>query len=101
MTVEVVSHVEISEDGLLILRLNSAGKPSCQYVYRAGAGVYWDQELKAFKFSTKNDGDFVKWFTHVLSIVESEMGLTLRLDQNTTWANIPYEIRDEMLRSAI
>ncbi len=93
MSVEVVSHLEISEDGVLLLRLTSAGKPLYQHVYRAGAGVYWDQELKAFKFSTKNDGYVVKWFAHILSVVESEMGLTLRLDQNTTWANIPDEVR--------
>jgi hypothetical protein len=32
MTVEVVSRVEIGEDGVLLLRLTSTGKPSYQYL---------------------------------------------------------------------
>lgn len=101
MTVELVSQVEIRENGDLLFRLANPGNPSYQYVYRAGSGVYWDQDLNAFKFSTKNDGLYTKWFKHILRIVEAELGLRLRLNQNVTWTNIPDEIREEMLRAVL
>ena len=58
MNTEVVSVVELQDDGELLLQLESGGKPSYQYVYRAAAGVYWDADRKAFKLSTQNDGSY-------------------------------------------
>lgn len=99
--VETVSNIEITDDGELLLRLASGGRPSYQYVYRAAAGVYWDQEREAFKFATGKDGDYTNWFAHILKIVEDEIGLQLRLGEEVTWTNVPDEVKDEVRRIPI
>ena len=101
LKIEDISSVELSEDGDLFLQLESGGSPSYQYVYRAAAGVYWDQERAAFRFATKKDGQCGKWFAHIVSIAGEEMGLCLQLSCNVTWKNVPNEVRDEIQRAAI
>lgn len=97
MIVETVSDIEIASGGELLLRLENGGQPSYQYVYRAAAGVYWDQEQYAFKFVARADDDYAKWFAHILKILEDEMGLQLRLSDEVMWINIPDKVKDEIL----
>jgi hypothetical protein len=97
MIVETVSNIEIANGGELLLRLASEGRPAYQYVYRAAAGVYWDQDQYAFKLAARADDDYVNWFTHILKILEDEMGLQLRLSDEVTWINIPDKVKYEIL----
>lgn len=101
MSMEVVSVVELLDDGELLLQLESGGKPSHQYVYRAAAGVYWDPDRMAFKFSTKNDGKYAHWFQHIVKIARDEMNLDLQLASDAIWKNIPNDERDAIQRAAI
>jgi hypothetical protein len=77
MIVETVSNIEIVNGGALLLRLASGGRPSYQYIYRASAGVYWDQEKYAFKLAARANDDYAKCFAHMLKILEDEMGLQI------------------------
>jgi hypothetical protein len=97
MTLETVSDIEITDEGVILITLQSGGKPSYQQVYRAAAGVYWDQDGKAFRFATKNDGLYAKWFAHILNVLSDEMGLQLRLAKVVTWTAVSDEVRDELL----
>ncbi len=97
MTLETVSNIEITDDGEIVIALESGGKASYQYVYRAAAGVYWDQDGKAFRFATKKDGLYAKWFAHILNVLDDEMTLQLRLARVVTWTGVSNEVRDEIL----
>lgn len=97
MTLETVSNIGITDEGVIVIALESGGKPSYQYVYRAAAGVYWDQDAKAFIFATKNDGRYAKWFAHILNVLDDEMGLQLRLANEVTWTAVSDEVRNELL----
>jgi hypothetical protein len=97
MTQETVSNIEITVEGEIVIVLEMGGKPSYQHVYRAAAGVYWDQGRKAFTFATKNDGLYLKWFAHMLSVLHDEMGLKLRLAKVVTWTGVSDKVRDEFL----
>jgi hypothetical protein len=101
LEIEELSQVELSQDGKLYLCLWSGGKPSYQYVYRAAAGVYWDEEKTAFRFDTINDGQVVKWFLHTVKIVETEMGLSLRAGEGVQWINLSAEVKDAIQCAAI
>lgn len=97
MNLETVSSIEIASDGsLLVMRLESGGKPSYQYVYRAAAGVYWDNDAGAFKFNTKNDKRSAHWFAHVRKVLEEEMSVQLCLGGQTAWTNVPNDVRHEI-----
>ncbi len=101
MIVETVLNIEIAIGGELLLRLANRERPSYQYVYRAAAGVYWDQKQHAFKFSARAGDDYVKWFAPILKILEDEMGLQLRLSEEVKWTNIADEAKEKILRIAI
>jgi hypothetical protein len=101
MNTELISTVELLDDGVLLLQLESDGKPLYQYVYRAAAGVYWDPDRKAFKFPTQKDGKYAQWFGHIVKIVRDEMNLDLQLAEGAIWKNFPKEDRDEIQRAAI
>lgn len=85
MALETVSNISITDEGVIVIALESGGKPSYQYVYRSAAGVYWDQDGKAFTFATKNDGNYARWFAHILKVIDDEMGVQLRLAKVVTW----------------
>lgn len=97
MTLETISSIDVvCADGLLVVRLNGGGKPSYQHVYRAAAGVHWDNDSGAFKFATKKDNRYAHWFAHISKVLEQEMGLQLRLDSNVTWTNVPEDVRHQI-----
>jgi hypothetical protein len=97
MTLETVSDIEITDEGVIVIALESGGKPSYQHVYRAAAGVYWDQDRKAFRFATRKDGLYAKWFAHILNVLDDEMGMKLQLAKVVTWTGVSDEARDELL----
>ncbi len=97
MTFETVLNIEIaSADSLLVVTLDGGGRPSYQHVYRAAAGVYWDNDVGAFKFDVKNDQRFAHWFAHIRKVLEDEMDVRLRLDSTTTWSNVPDDVQREI-----
>jgi hypothetical protein len=92
-TFEVISNVEITQDSELLLRLESGGKPSYQYIYRAARGIYWDEERHGFKFKGPVDWPHAKWFSHVVEIIHSEFRLKLVLGESVAWENVPEDVR--------
>jgi hypothetical protein len=90
---EVINTIEITKNDELLLRLDSGGKPSYQYIYRAARGTYWDAERQGFKFKGPIDWSYAKWFSHIVEIVHSEFGLKLVLGESVTWENVPEDVR--------
>lgn len=98
MILETVSNIEIAADGLLVVRLEGGGKPSYQHVYRAAAGIYWDQDAGAFTFSTKSNSSYARWFAHVREVLEDEMDLRLHVGAKVTWTNIPDDVKNKIMK---
>jgi hypothetical protein len=97
MKLETVSNIEIAaDDSLLVVVLEGCGSPSYQYVYRAAAGVYWDDNAGAFKLDMKNDKRFAHWFAHLCKVLEDEMNIQLHLGSRTAWTNVPNDVRSEI-----
>ena len=97
MKLETVSNIEIAaDDSQLVIGLESGDNQSYQYVYRAAAGVYWDDNVGAFKLDTKNDKRFAHWFAHVCKVLEAEMNVRLLLGSRTAWTNVPNDVRNEI-----
>ena len=96
-----IANVAISGTGELLLTPEGGGDPSYQYVYRAGAGVYWVPSIGSFKSTQRKDWPYSKWFEHMLGAVESELGLKLVIGKNTTWTNVPPDVQTELLHVVI
>lgn len=97
MDKEIISEVTINSKNELFLKIRGEGKPMYQYIYREAAGVGWDQKNKGFTSSTLRDWTVSQWYFHILSIVKSGLELTLELDKNITWGDIPELEKEKIL----
>ena len=100
---EVITHIILNDSDELLLKLQSDGDPSHEYVYRAGKGVYWDQEQKGFKSTPMNQNaeswSCAKWYSHIVSIVASELGVDLVLSENVVFENVSEEDKSNIIKS--
>ena len=94
---EIINQVELTDTGELLLCLEGEGKPMYQYIYREAAGVYWDQERHGFKSTQLKDWSCSKWFSHILGIVKSGLGVDLQLSGKATWKNIPEQEQTKII----
>ena len=99
MNIEYVSAFEVEEDNTLWIIMKSQGGSEFQYVYRAGRGVYWQPEKNGFHFDPKGDVNVVKWFKHMIAVINSELGLEMRSSENLVWKNIPLNLQSDVLRN--
>ncbi len=93
---ENISEVKVLESGKIILILESGGRASYQHIYREGAGVYWDQDLKGFKSTEPKKWSYVEWFSHIIWVTQ-HCNIELKLSENTTWLNIPENEKQQII----
>ncbi len=89
MTKETIQEIVVNDQNELLIKIIGNGKPMYQYVYREAAGVYWDENLKAFKSTPIKEWTVSEWFLQIKEIVKSGLGVELKIDNNVTWKNIP------------
>ena len=87
------------DSGELLLALEGNGKPMYQYIYREAAGVYWDETLHGFKSTELKEWSCAKWFSHIVGIVKSGLGVELSLSSKATWDNIPEKDKEEIIEN--
>ena len=85
------------DSGELLLGLEGKGKPMYQYIYREAAGVYWDETRHGFKSTELKEWSCSKWFSHIVDIVKSGLGVELQLSDNVSWEGIPEKDKDEII----
>lgn len=93
---EAINKVEVLDTGELLLGIESPGKPIYQYIYRAGAGVQWDQGKNGFKSSAMKEWSCSKWFKQIVEAVRSELGVALTLSANVVWLNVTEQQKAEI-----
>ncbi|MBD8490996.1 hypothetical protein IFO69_19745 [Echinicola sp. CAU 1574] len=100
MKTETVNTIVLNENNELMLKITGEGNPSYQYVYREAAGVYWDEKEKGFKSTPLREWTVSKWFFHIKDIVKIGLNLSLEMDNNITWENIPTD-EQEKIKNAL
>jgi len=96
MKTEIINKVALNSNNELLLILVGEGVASYQYVYREGAGVYWDNNQKGFKSTPLNEWTISDWFFHIKEIVKTGLNVDLKLNDTVTWENIPDSERDRI-----
>lgn len=99
MAPETISSVSITDKGELLLSLASNGKAMYQHIYREAAGVYWDQENHGFKSTPINDWSCAKWFSQIVSVAKSGLGIELVLSTKVIWQDIPEKDITEIVQN--
>lgn len=90
---ETINRIEILDTGELLLGLESKGKSMYQYVYREASGVYWDEKRHGFKSTPIKEWSCSKWFSQIIGVVKSGLGVELTLGHDIAWRNIPAQER--------
>ena len=99
MEIEVINEIRVNDANELLLILKSGGKPMYQYIYRAAAGVYWDEENHGFKSTSLKEWSCAQWFSHIVSIVQSEANIQLQLGKDISWQYVPKEDQNEIVKN--
>lgn len=95
MNLENISSVEVLNSNELIVVLESGGKPNYQFIYREGAEVNWDDQLKAFNSPIPRKWSHSDWYHHIVKVAEN-CGISLVLTDTTSWINISPETMAEI-----
>lgn len=86
---ETVNRIEVLDTGELLLGLEGVGNPVYKYIYRAAAGVYWDQTLCGFKSSPMKERSSGQWYKKIVAVVRYELGVELSRADRVIWSNVP------------
>jgi hypothetical protein len=95
-TLEEIVKVEVLDTSELQLVLGSGGDASYQHVYREASGVYWDNNVGAFKGTERIKGTIVDWFAHIVEVC-GDIGVTLFLASTVEWVGVPEADKLEIL----
>ena len=99
MNRETITKISINDAGELLLSLESCGKDMYQHIYREAAGVYWDQKNHGFKSTPINDWSCAKWFSQIVSVAKSGLGIELVLGTKVIWQDIPEKDITEIVQN--
>ncbi len=94
---EEIDRIQVLPTGELIVGLKGEGKAYYHYVYRAAAGVYWDEAERAFKSTPMKEWSCTDWYRQIVSVVSAELGVVLHLAENVSWAGLSEAERAEIL----
>ena len=98
MNKETITKIQVNEAGELLLLIEGNGKPTYQYVYREAAGVYWDNELHAFKSTPMKSWSCVQWFSQIVDVAKA-VNVELCLSKSAQWQGVPLEEQHEIVKT--
>ena len=93
---EEIVKVEVLDTNELQLVLGSGGNASYQYVYRESKGVYWNNDVGAFRGTEQIKWTFAEWFAHIVEVC-GDIGIILRLGKTIEWVGVPETDKQEIL----
>lgn len=93
MPEEAIAEVGIDKNGKLFVK---PSQTSFDFIYRAGKEIGWDGTKRRLFSPTPNQRTYHQWFNQVLAAVVGEYGLVLRINSDTVWTNMPYDLKTEI-----
>ncbi|MEO7456863.1 MAG: hypothetical protein ABIY52_11425 [Gemmatimonadaceae bacterium] len=92
-----VAEISIDDNGRLLIRPREFDA-SFPFVLRAAAEVNWDAASASFECPKPREWTYLQWFQRARSVVRSELGHELQVNDRTTWTNIPDALREAIMR---
>ena len=84
MAIDVIE-VSLADDGRLRI-YPSTVEWTFEHIYREAAGVHWNTELQCFQSTIPKDWDHKAWYTQIVSVVKSGLGVRLKLTDDTIFS---------------
>ena len=93
---EEIVKIEVLDTNELQLVLGSGGNASYQHVYREARGVYWNNDVGAFRGTERMKWTFAGWFAHIVEVC-GDIGITLYLGRTVEWVGVSEKDKQEIL----
>ncbi len=93
-----ITKVAVMTDGRLAVYPTDTS-PSHQYVYREAAGVNWNQDLGCFQSTVPREWNHRQWFTQIVSVVRTGLGIRLRLTPKTRYESDCDHFETDIIRA--
>ncbi|PSK80317.1 hypothetical protein CLV93_11820 [Prolixibacter denitrificans] len=93
MQTDNIKSIEIDREGKLHVVTDMTTYPM---IYRTATEVHWDVDKHSLYSPKPREWSYIKWYNHILDVCETECSCRLLLTAETTWVNVPDELRDEM-----
>ena len=93
MKTVAIAKIEIDPKGWLRVYPDSE---QYDFIYRAAADVHWEKEGGFLHSREPEKWTYPDYFTHIVQVVSSEYGDTLKTNQKTEWIRVPDSIRAEI-----
>jgi hypothetical protein len=93
-----IAKVRIDEVGRLHVIPASNPNKMFRFIYRAAMEVDWDEEEQGFYTPVPRELSYSDWCLQVVAAVQSEMGVSLRLEDATVWENVLPAVEQEIRR---
>ena len=90
METDTIKAIGIDQQGSLWVQPSALEFP---YVYRAGMGVYWDEQRRRLYSPTPQEWSYLRWFNQIRDAVRSEYGTNPIVNDDTAWSGVSDDIR--------
>ena len=92
-----IEKVAVLDDGRFAV-FPDRKEPNWQYIYREACGVYWNQELGRFHSGEPpKTWGYQEWYEQIVSVVNSGVGLRMRLDSDTEFDSDSPGLADDVI----
>jgi hypothetical protein len=68
-------------------------------IYRAAAEVHWESNGQYLYSPKPREWTYLDWFMHIIDVVRSEYGCRLLLTPQTSWTNVPNDLRQQITKT--
>jgi len=66
-------------------------------IYRTATGVKWNEKSQCFMSPVPREWSYLDWYANIVTSVQSEIGVNLKVTKKTEWLNVPKELKKEIL----
>ena len=91
-----ISEIAVTETGEIQVTHIINWKDLFQFIYRTATGVEWNEKSQCFMSPAPRDWSLFDWYANIVGSVASEMGVVLKVTQNTKWCNVPKELQGDI-----
>lgn len=92
-----IEKIEVLDSGELAVYPTGGGKNEYSYIYRAAAEVSWNKDSKCFTSPVPKKWSNLDWYKHIVTVANSELGVSLDLTELTAWVNVTESLKNEIL----
>ncbi|WP_345156698.1 hypothetical protein [Pontibacter saemangeumensis] len=94
MKQDKIKRIEIDAEGKMLIHPLKSRFPM---IYRSAAEVHWDADKNAVYSPAPREWTYLKWFKHIVDLIEKEADIQLHLTDQTEWVNIPTDLKNAIL----